>query len=84
MFDAQANLLCYLDIYWKLIFKHRQDSQNHNMSTDKQNIFVSVIGICMESDVKVQILYTCVICILNHFPLVPHICVSELGQHWLK
>ena len=22
--------------------------------------------------------------VLTHFPLVPHICVSELGQHWFR
>ena len=24
------------------------------------------------------------ICVLTHLPLVPHICVSELGHHWFR
>ena len=32
------------------------------------------------------IVVSCVLlgCILTHLPLVPHICVSESGQHWFR
>ena len=34
---------------------------------------------------KLQCNSNCYVCKapLTHIPLVPHVCVSELGQHWL-
>ena len=74
-----------------------QDSLAYNISVGKtllwahkRHPFISLSGeLWGVNCIYIFFLENCFVvlvisCILTHLPLVPHICVSESGEHWLR